>query len=156
MSFIISRKSINSFDFIALYTDRRFAKNSDGLIPTPQLLIPWIQCKKNQNRESAAKCWFQFLSREMTIVSSVVGSTAMIGIYFTHVTKGQLFPPVWRLHTRSNGDSNLFMLPSWVGQQSISAFFKWRSGNRDLFPLVSVVVKPRYFVMEEGNSFSCH
>lgn len=142
MSFIISRKSINSFGCIALYTDRRFAKTSDGLIPMPQLLISWIQCKKNQNRESAAKCWFRFLSREMTIASSVIGSTAMIAIYFTHVTKGKLFPPVRGLHTRSNGDSNLFMLPSWAGQRSISAFFKWHSCNRDLFPLVGVVVKP--------------
>lgn len=142
MSFIISRKSIKSFGCIALYTDRRFAKTSDGLIPMPQLLIPWIQCKKIQNRESAAKCWFRFLMREMTITSSVVGSTAMITIYFTHVTKGKLFPPKWRLHTRSNGDRNLFMLLSRVGQRFISAFFKLRSGNGDLLPLVGVVVKP--------------
>lgn len=39
------------------------------------------------NQESATECRFRFLYWEGTIVSSAIGSTAMIEIYFTHVAR---------------------------------------------------------------------
>lgn len=47
---------------------------SDGSIPN--------SLQKNRNWESAAEC--RFLAYEITIASSVIGSTAAIAIHFTH------------------------------------------------------------------------
>lgn len=43
---------------------------------------------KNRNGESAAKCWFQFLGQEMTIVFSIVRTTAITAIYFMQLIRG--------------------------------------------------------------------
>lgn len=72
---------------------------------------------------------FQFIGGEMAIASSAVRAKAAIAIYFHR-----------ELHTGSGGHSDLsppLCLAAVLILQSISAFFERRSGNHDLFTVVS-------------------
>lgn len=102
-----------------------------------------------QNWESVTKCQFRFIGGEMLIASSVVWSTAAIGIYLTHVTKSGGKIAIYlcrRLHTGSSGDSNLSPLLCWPtavlviyfqcfaeGLWSISVCSERHNGDHNLF-----------------------
>lgn len=58
---------------------------SDGLILIPD---SWFHQFWANKSESRIKCQFWFFGREMTLTYSIVGSTAAVAIYFTHVIRG--------------------------------------------------------------------